>query len=68
MNIIESTFFTILGGLVEGGVGYLATMAGLREKRRDRRLEEHKSNLKVVKKPLIKYMEKFGFSYLVQNR
>lgn len=48
ISLIESAAFTVLGGLVAGGVGYLAMIVSLREQRRQRHLEEHKSNLKAV--------------------
>lgn len=52
MSIVISVIFTVLGGMAAGGIGYLATMVGLREKRKDRHLEEHKNNLKAVSKAL----------------
>ena len=52
MSIITSVVFTVIGGLVAGGVGYFATIVGLREQRKQRHLEYHKKNLKVVSKAL----------------
>lgn len=52
MNLITSVFFTIIGGLVAGVIGYFATIVSLREQRKQRHLDEHKNNLKAVKKAL----------------
>lgn len=52
MSIITSVIFTVIGGLVAGGVGYLATIVSLREQRKQKHLEEHKNNLKAVSKAL----------------
>jgi hypothetical protein len=52
MSLIISVIFTIIGGLVAGGVGYFATIVSLRERRKQRHLEDHKNNLKAVSKAL----------------
>ena len=54
MSVITSVVFTLMGGLVAGGVGYFATMVGLREQRKQRHLEEHKTNLKAISEALDK--------------
>lgn len=51
-NLTLSVVFTILGGLVAGMVGYVATMVSLREQRKQRHLEEHKENLRSVSKAI----------------
>ena len=51
-NLTLSVVFTILGGLVAGLVGYVATMVSLREQRKQRHLEEHKENLRSVSKAI----------------
>lgn len=48
MSLITSVIFTVLGGLVAGGVGYIAAVISLREQRKQKHLEEHKNNLKAV--------------------
>ncbi|MGP6294324.1 hypothetical protein [Caldiplasma sukawensis] len=52
ISLIESAVFTILGGLVAGGVGYLANIISLREQRKQKHLEDHKKNLKALSKAL----------------
>lgn len=52
MSIITSVIFTVIGGLVAGGVGYFATIVRLREQRKQKHLEDHKSNLNTVSKAL----------------
>lgn len=52
MSIITSVIFTVIGGLVAGGVGYFATIVSLREQRKQKHLEEHKNNLNAVSKAL----------------
>ena len=52
MSLIVSVIFTIIGGLVAGGVGYFATIVSLKEQRKERHLEGHKTNLKAVSKAL----------------
>ena len=52
MSLIISVIFTIIGGLVAGGVGYFATIVSLREQRKQKHLEEHKNNLNAVSKAL----------------
>jgi hypothetical protein len=52
MSIITSVIFTVIGGLVAGGVGYFATIVSLREQRKQKHFEEHKNNLKAVSKAL----------------
>lgn len=48
MSLTTSVIFTVIGGLVAGGVGYIATVVSLREQRKMRHLEDHKNNLKAV--------------------
>ena len=69
MSVITSVVFTVLGGLVAGGVGYFATMVSLREQRKQRHLEDHKNNLKAVSKALDQIWEDiwpfvYGADYL----
>ena len=52
MSSITSVVFTVIGGLVAGGVGYLATIVSLREQRKQKYLEDHKNNLNAVIKAL----------------
>lgn len=52
MSLIVSVIFTIIGGLVAGGVGYFATIVSLKEQRKERHLGGHKTNLKAVSKAL----------------
>ena len=52
MSIITSVIFTVIGGLVAGGIGYLATIVSFREQRKQKHLEDHKDNLKAVSKAL----------------
>ena len=68
MSFIISAIFTVLGGLAAGGVGYLATMVGMREQRKQRHLEEHKTNLKAVSEALDKvFGEVWMFVYGADN-
>ena len=39
MSLITSVIFTVLGGLVAGGVGYIAAVISLREQRKQKHLE-----------------------------
>ena len=69
MSVITSVVFTVLGGLVAGGVGYFATIVSLREQRKQRHLEDHKNNLKDVSKALDQIWEDvwpfvYGADYL----
>ena len=52
MSLITSVIFTVLGGLVAGGVGYIAAVISLREQRKQKHLEEHKNNLLAVREAL----------------
>ena len=49
---IITVIFTIVGGLVAGGIGYFATLLDLRAKRKEKHLEDHKNNLNTVSKAL----------------
>jgi len=52
MSLIETVVLTVLGGLVAGLVGYIGTIAYLREERKKEHLKEHKRNLETVSKAL----------------
>ena len=52
MSLVTSVIFTVIGGLVAGGVGYIATVVSLREQRKQKHLEVHKNNLNAVGKAL----------------
>ena len=52
MSLIISVIFTVLGGLIAGGIGYLATIVSLRENRKEKHFQDHKNNLKSVSKVL----------------
>ena len=57
MSSITSAIFTIIGGLIAGGIGYTATIVSIREHRKERHLEEHKNNLKNISKALDRIFE-----------
>jgi hypothetical protein len=68
MSFIISAIFAVLGGLAAGEVGYFATTVGLREQRKQRHLEEHKTNLKAVSEVLDKvFREVWMFVYGTDN-
>ena len=52
MSVITSVVFTVIGGLVAGGVGYFTTIVSQREQRKQKHLDEHKNNLKALSKAL----------------
>jgi len=52
MSLIETVVLTVLGGLVAGLVGYIGTIAYLKEERKKEHLKEHKRNLETVSKAL----------------
>jgi len=52
MSLIETVILTVLGGLVAGLVGYIGTIAYLKEERKKEHLKEHKKNLEAVSKAL----------------
>jgi len=52
MSLIETVILTVLGGLVAGLVGYIGTIAYLKEERKKEHLKEHKRNLETVSKAL----------------
>lgn len=68
MSVITSVVFTVIGGLVAGGVGYFATIVSLREQRKQRHLEDHKNNLSAVSKALDQiWSEVWPFVYGAEN-
>ena len=52
MSLIETVVLTVLGGFVAGLVGYIGTIAYLKEERKKVHLKEHKRNLETVSKVL----------------
>ena len=68
MSVITSVVFTVIGGLVAGGVGYFATIVSLREQRKQRHLEDHKNNLSAVSKAIDQISsEVWPFVYGAEN-
>lgn len=68
MSVITSVVFTVIGGLVAGGVGYFATIVSLREQRKQRHLEDHKNNLSAVTKAIDQIStEVWPFVYGAEN-
>jgi hypothetical protein len=69
MSLFETVIFTILGGLIAGGIGYLATKVELKEARKVKHLDEHKSNLEAVSRALDEvfgeiWLFVYGWDYL----
>jgi len=60
--LVETVIFTILEGLVTGGIGYLATKVELKEARKENHPRDHKTNLKVVNKTIDVLSGLFCFS------
>jgi len=52
MSLIETVILTVLGGFVAGLLGYVGTIAYLKEERKKEHLKEHKRNLETVSKAL----------------
>ena len=52
MSLIENVILTVLGGLAAGLIGYIGTIANLKEERKKEHLKEHKKNLETVSKAL----------------
>ena len=68
MSLIISVIFTVIGGLVAGGVGYFATIVSLKEHRKQRHFDDHKKNLKAVGRVLDQILiEVWPFPYGSEN-
>jgi len=63
MILVETVIFTILEGLVTGGIGYLATKVELKEARKENHPCDHKTNLKAVSKTIEVLIGLFCFSH-----
>ena len=53
MGILGEFIFTVLGGFIAGVIGIFSTYISLRARRKEKHLDEHKMNLRVLKTALI---------------
>ncbi len=68
MGVYLEIVFTVLGGLIAGIVGISSTYISLRAHRREKHLEEHKDNLKLLRGALLNGKEQiWPFVYGAEN-